>query len=481
MAVAACRLTVSQVSGLVDGLLGLASPWGYVVVALLAGLEAAAFVGLVIPGETAMLLGGVLTFTGRASLPVMMGCAALGAVVGDSAGYELGRRFGEPLRRNRLGQRIGPERWEQAERYVRGRGGRAVFLGRFVGVLRALVPFVAGASRMPYRSFLPYNALGAVIWAPGFVYLGFLAGHSYRRVERLAGRAGLLLAVGVVLLAVLALAARWVARHPDRAVAPLRCLAARPVVARLRSRYARQLGFLAARFNPTTALGLALTAQLVVLVLLGAAFAGVTEDVVAGEEIVRVDDPVTRLLVEHREAWLTTVMRVITDLGAVFVVVPLLLATGLLAHRACRSWRPLGLLAVTLAGAVATSTIIKLLVARPRPDAGALVRALGYGFPSGHSTAAAAAWLSAAVVLASLTRRAALRAALGAVALVVVVLVGISRVYLGVRQPTDVLGGWALGALWLAGVLTATQLLSGQAAPPAAVPDRPPTSPGGPR
>lgn len=472
---------MTVVTGLVDGLLGLASPWGYLVVALLAGLEAAAFVGLVIPGETAMLLGGVLAFTGRASLPVMMGCAALGAVVGDSAGYELGRHFSVPLRRSRLGRRIGQERWEKAEHYVRRRGGRAVFLGRFVGVLRALVPFVAGASRMPYRSFLPYNVLGAAIWAPGFVYLGFLAGHSYRRVERLAGRAGLLLAVGVLLLATLTLAARWVARHPDRALAPLRRLADQAVVVRLRSRYARQLGFLAARFSPTTALGLALTAQLVVLALLGAAFAGVTQDVVAGEEIVRVDDPVTRLLVDHREAWLTAVMSLITDLGAVFVVVPLVLATGLFAHRACRSWRPLGLLSVILGGAVATSTIIKLLVARPRPDADALVRALGYGFPSGHSTAAAAAWLSAAVVLASLTRRVALRVALGAVALVVVVLVGISRVYLGVHQPTDVLGGWALGALWLAGVLTTIQLLSGRAGPEGTVPDLPLTFVRGPR
>jgi CDP-diglyceride synthetase len=88
------------VSGLVEGLLGLASPWGYLVVALLAGLEAAAFVGLVIPGETAMLLGGVLAFTGRASVVVMMVCAAVGAVVGDALGYELGRRFGGPLRRS---------------------------------------------------------------------------------------------------------------------------------------------------------------------------------------------------------------------------------------------------------------------------------------------------------------------------------------------------------------------------------------------
>jgi Uncharacterized membrane-associated protein len=446
------------VNGQVEGLLNLASPWGYVLVGVLAGLEAAAFLGLVIPGETAMLLGGVLAFTGRAGLPLMMGCGVLGAIIGDSAGYELGRRFGDPLRRSRLGRGISAARWERAEEYVRRRGGRAVFLGRFVGVLRALVPFVAGASRMPYRTFLPYNALGALIWAPGFVYLGFLAGHSYQRVERVAGRAGLLLGVGVVGVAALAVAARWITRHPDRALAPLRRLAARPWVARLRHRYARQLDVLAARLNPTAALGLALTAQLAILALLGAAFSAVTEDVVTRDELVRLDDPVSRFLIEHREPWLTAIMQVITGLGTEFVLTPLLLAVGLLARWRRGTWRPLGLLVLTLTGASLTSTVIKLLVARPRPDADALVRALGYGFPSGHSTAAAG-WLSAALVLGWLTRSVALRVGLAAVAAVVVALVGVSRVYLGVHQPTDVLGGWALGTLWLAAVLTALHLL----------------------
>ncbi len=450
-------------SALLDGLLGLASPWGYLLVALLAGLEAAAFVGLVIPGEAAMLLGGVLASTGRASLPVMMACAAVGAVLGDSAGYEMGRRFSEPLRASRLGRRIGVQRWDDAEQYVRRRGGRAVFLGRFVGVLRALVPFVAGASRMPYRRFLPYNALGAVIWAPGLVYLGFLAGHSYRRVEQLAGRASLLLAVAVVVLGVVAVVGRWISRHPERALAPLRRLAARPVVLRIRGRYARQLAFLAARLSPAGALGLALTTQLALLALLGAVFGAVTEDVLAGNEIVRIDSPVSRFLIDHREPWLTSAMRLITALGGIHVLVPLLLAVGLLARWRQSSWRPLVLLALTTTGAVVASASIKLLIARPRPTADSLVGALGYGFPSGHSTQAAAAWLAVALVLGSMTRSTAARVTLGSAALSVVVLVGVSRIYLGVHEPTDVLGGWALGALWLCAVLTALHLLQHRA------------------
>jgi undecaprenyl-diphosphatase len=224
-------------------------------------------------------------------------------------------------------------------------------------------------------------------------------------------------------------------------------------------RDASPLSFLAARVHPATRLGLALTVQLALLTLLLSAFSVVTEDVVAGEELVAADGPIERFLIDRRTAALTVVMRVATSLGSALVVVPLLLCVGLLARRARGSWRPLGFLALTVVGATLTSTAIKLMVARPRPQADALVHALGYAFPSGHSTTAAAAWLSSAVVLGSLTRGTALRIALGAVASVVVVLVGVSRVYLGVHAPTDVLGGWALGALWLAGTLIGGRLL----------------------
>ena len=458
-------------NGLLEGPLGPASPWGYLLVAALAGLEAAAFIGLVIPGETAMLLGGVLAFTGRADVVVTMISAAVGAILGDSVGYELGRRFGGPLRRSRLARRIGPQRWSRAEEYVRRRGGRAVFLGRFVGVMRAMVPFVAGASRMPYRTFLPYNALGAVIWAPGFVYLGYLAGHSYRRVEGLAGRASLLLAAVLVLVVVVALATGWVIRHPDRILAPLLWLRARPTVAVLERRYAGQLQFLARRLDPNHTLGLALTALFAALGLFGAGLGAVTEDVLANDELVRVDGPVSRYLLEHREPWLTTVMDLITQLGSATVLLPALLIFAVIARRVRGTWRPATFLAAALGGASVSSTLIKLIIARPRPTSGALVEALGYAFPSGHSTATAAGWLAAALVAGSLSRSFALRVSLLAAALVVVVLVGVSRVYLGVHAATDVIGGWALGGLWVALVLTSAHLLAVRQHEPARSPD----------
>lgn len=193
-------------------LAGLSNPWAYLLLGALACAESAALVGLVIPGEAALLLGGFLASTGRVSLTTMILAAVVGAIVGDSAGYEIGRRVGPALRRSRLGRWVGEARWARAEAYLSRRGGRAVFFGRWVGLLRALVPTLAGMGRLPYRTFLPYNIAGGVTWAPAIVLLGYAAGDSYQRVHQIVGRASLALAA---VLAVL-IAAAWVARRLRR-------------------------------------------------------------------------------------------------------------------------------------------------------------------------------------------------------------------------------------------------------------------------
>ena len=180
----------------------LASPWGYVVVGAGAMLETSAFAGLAVPGETALIVGGFLAYRGDASLAAMMVVAFVGAVVGDHVGYWIGRAAGDRFKRTWAGRKVGEDRWARAESYLREKGGRAVFFGRFVGVLRALIPALAGANRMPYGRFAAVDLAGTLIWAPGLVLLGFLAGESYHLLEDWVGRVGLtllgLVAVGVV-------------------------------------------------------------------------------------------------------------------------------------------------------------------------------------------------------------------------------------------------------------------------------------------
>jgi membrane-associated protein len=180
----------------------------YLTTAALAFGEAAVFLGVVLPGETALLLGGVLAATGRLSLPVMIVVAVFAAIIGDSVGYGVGRWGGIALRDSRAGRVVGAAQWRRAEAFMVRRGGWAVFLGRWVGVLRALMPALAGMSRMPYRRFLAFNAAGGALWAVVVVMAGYLAGTSWQRVQTYFGWVG-----GVLLLVPAAIAAAILVRR----------------------------------------------------------------------------------------------------------------------------------------------------------------------------------------------------------------------------------------------------------------------------
>jgi membrane protein DedA with SNARE-associated domain len=164
-------------------------PWGYFLLFTLCLLEASAFVGLFVPGETALLLAGVLAQEGKLSLGVCIAVAVPGAILGDSLGYEIGRHVGPRLRSSWFGRKVGEQRWARAHEYVHRRGGLAIFFGRWIGVLRAVVPAIAGDARMPYRQFFVWNVLGAIVAVPAVLLLGYLAGSSYKAVEERIGQA----------------------------------------------------------------------------------------------------------------------------------------------------------------------------------------------------------------------------------------------------------------------------------------------------
>jgi membrane protein DedA with SNARE-associated domain len=199
------------VTGWLDGLFTLPAPVAYTVVAALVFGEAAVFVGFVLPGETAVVLGGVLAYRGEVSLSLLLAVVIAAAIIGDSVGYEVGRRYGDrvldvrPLRRHQ-------RRLDTARRFLSQRGAYAVFLGRWTAFLRAMMPGLAGVSRMRYPRFLAFNALGGVAWGTTFVLVGYLAGDSYARVEQIAGST----AAGVTVVVVLVALAMWQHRRAVR-------------------------------------------------------------------------------------------------------------------------------------------------------------------------------------------------------------------------------------------------------------------------
>lgn len=148
--------------------------WLYVIAGGLAFAEAAVLVGVVFPGETALLVAGFGAHQGWISLWPMIAVAVVCAVLGDTVGYEVGRYWGPAVRESRAGRWVGESRWSAADEFLHRHGGKAVFLGRLTALLRALTPGMAGMARMPYlRTFLPWNVAGGLLWGAGCVLLGY--------------------------------------------------------------------------------------------------------------------------------------------------------------------------------------------------------------------------------------------------------------------------------------------------------------------
>jgi undecaprenyl-diphosphatase len=172
----------------------LEAPWGYVVVGTATFLENSVGAGVIVPGETLVIIGGVYAGTGDLWLPAVSAVAVLGAILGDNLGYWLGRRFGRGfLERHGRKLLVTQERLVTAERYYAAHGGKTVFLGRFIPVVRSVGFIVAGVSKMDWRRFLGFDVAGALIWGVGHSAIGYALGASYERWERYATPAGLVL------------------------------------------------------------------------------------------------------------------------------------------------------------------------------------------------------------------------------------------------------------------------------------------------
>jgi len=195
-----------------EHLLSMDPVWLLVVCGLLVFLEDAIFIGFVIPGESAAVVAGVAASFGHVPLAVAIAVVVIAAILGDTVGYEVGKHFFGPkvLKSRFLHRHQGQV--QNAQDFLRRKGGAAVFLGRFTAFFRAMMPALAGASHMPYRRFLAWNALGGLIWGIGFVVLGHVAGASYSTLEAKAGK---YVAIGLAVI-VIAVLVFWRIRRERR-------------------------------------------------------------------------------------------------------------------------------------------------------------------------------------------------------------------------------------------------------------------------
>ena len=457
--------TLSLVTSVTDRILSLPGWLVLLLVFAFPALEASAFVGFVFPGEIAVILGGVAASRGTVPLWAVITAAVAGAIIGDSVGYLVGRRWGTHLLHGTLGRlpviRTHLDKHlDSARAYVQRRKGSAVFFGRFTAALRVLVPGLAGISEVHYPTFLVYNVAGGALWGSGFAVLGYLAGASYHRVEHIAGQAGLVL-LGLIVAGLIAarLLRRFAARSPGLEAVGDR-MAAAPPLAWARRRFPAQVAWGRRRLDARSPRGFWLTFTVAAGALAAWAFGGLTQDVTGHDDTALADPHVTAWIIAHRTGWLTSSLQVLTWLGSTAFIIPAVLAIGLYFLIRRRTWRPLALLGAAVAGAIGLYDIVKPLVGRPRPPATIWIgHYTGAAFPSGHATQSAAFYAMLAIVLgAGLPARR--RAILWSAAALAVLIVGASRIYLAAHWLTDVLAGYALGATWVAIVVAVLLITS---------------------
>jgi undecaprenyl-diphosphatase len=445
--------------------------WTYLLVGVMAFLETGAFIGLIAPGEATVVIGGVVAGQGEIDIRLLIGLVWLAAFLGDSASFYLGHRLGRDfLVRHGPRFKITEQRLVQVERYMDEHGGKTILVGRFIGLVRALAPFIAGSSRMTYRSFMPFDIIGSGLWAATFCLLGYIFSNNLDAVIHWAERGALVFGWTVATIVAVVYLVRRFRRPEERAklsawldrqeqtgrralvVRPLRAVWNRLVVPVARF-FGPQLRFAWNRLTPG---GLGLEFTTVSAVLLTAGYTFYFYTVAAAdwptEFTTRINDAAFRVADSIRTDWLDSLAEAVTKLGAFPVAAAFtLIAAGYCLYRRRVPEALVLVLSLAITGLLVTP--LKAWLDVPRPS-GSLVGTLGASYPSGHA-AYAVAYISIAVTIERV-RDIVLRTALVAAAIALTTAIALSRVYLRAHYLSDVIGGVALAA-------TITALLAGVA------------------
>jgi undecaprenyl-diphosphatase len=432
----------------------------YALVGAMAFLETGAFVGLIAPGEFTVIVGGVIAGQGEIALVPLLGIVWLCCVLGDSASFFIGRRLGRQfLEKHGPRVKITHERLEQVDGYFDKHGGKTILIGRFIGLVRAVAPFIAGASGLAYRRFLPYSVIGTGLWGSFYTLLGYFFYESFDKVAGIAGRATLVFAVLVGTIVAIVWATRklrdpedrarfeaWLERQAERPLLKPFARVLRPVWQRaLAPTYriaAPRIRFLLKRLTPGD-LGLELTTAFAIAGVGAYVFTAYTVHIADHLGPTGLDGRVVDVARDLRTATGIDIAKIVTVLGSLPATAALVaLGALLLAIRR----RPVELVVLVL-GALAIYAVVHITkgaVDRPRPPQ-PLTGSSGAAFPSGHA-AYSTCYVAMAVIAARILPGLASRAGLVVGAVVAAAAIGASRAYLNVHWWSDVLAGWALGA-----------------------------------
>jgi membrane protein DedA with SNARE-associated domain len=435
----------------VERFLGQAGPWALVVVFLAIVLESSAGLGLIFPGEAMAVIAGAMASDNFFSPWTAFAVVALAAMIGDLTGFTIGHTKGQAvLRRFPFLRRHYEKHRKRIEYYFDRYGGATVFVGRFVAVGRAFVPFTAGLSRMQIRKFVPMSVLAGLVWSSVVVGLGYMLGSDWRLIEKWLKS----LSAGIVVLAILTglMAGTWrsVARRQTQIVAAWRRY--------LTGRYGFDLtpfvNFVRARFSPRGYLGLHLTVGLIAIAALGWLFGGIVDVISDQGPFGGLDGRIAMLAAEQRTPALDEAVSAISTLAnPIWLALIVGVAALSYARRRDASFSIGALL--FLGGAYALAYGLQAMFAEHGSHQPRLANGFA-GFPSVALTASTSAYGMVSYMLAAETENWRLQTLSVAGALYIIALIGLAGIYSG-SALSAIIGGFALGGCWLAICVTGSR------------------------
>jgi membrane protein DedA with SNARE-associated domain len=434
-----------------QGLLSRSGPWSLLVVFVVIALESSAFLGLIFPGETLAVIAGAMASDNFFSPWTAFATVAVAAIVGDLAGYALGRLKGQAvLARWALARRQYQKHRARLEYHFQKWGAATVFVGRFVAVGRAFAPFAAGLSRMRARNFVAMALLAGLVWASAAVGLGYALGSNWQLVEKLLKSLSAGIVVLVILTALMAALWRSISRRQNEIVAAWH--------RHLTGRYGFDLtpfvDFVRARLSPRSYLGLHLTVGLIAVAALMWLFGGIIDLISDQGPVGGFDRTVALFVADQRSSTLDLTVRAIATLANPLWLV-FILAVGAIGYARRRDAR-LSIAALPfLGGAYAIAYGLQSIFAKHTALQPELVNGFA-GFPSAALTASTAAYGMVSYMLAAETGSWRLQTLSVVGALYIVALIALAGIYSGLAL-SAIAGGFALGACWLVVCVTGSR------------------------
>lgn len=434
----------------------------YSLLGLLAFFESLAFIGIICPGSVLIIFSGFLAANGKGDFVIIASVFALGAIAGDLASYVIGARAGGAILQRPWFKRR-ENLLQKAQIYFAAHGGKSVFIGRFVGFLRPFIPFIAGSAQMNPIAFTLYALVSGLLWGITTPGIGYLCGASWQMVQVWSGRFSLLILLLAALFVLNALFWRYLLPVLVRGIkmAGVKIAAhwqewlSAPPVQSFCLNHPRLWHFLCQRFTTAHASGIFLTIGLTVCTLFAILFAWFGRSIHLPSGLIHLDQRIYALLAILHHPWTDLFFATLTWLGST----PAMIVLGAFALFALiinnRDFSAL-VLFFGMAGGELFAFLVKEVFARPRPvplfpD----LATSGASFPSGHAFSALLFYGLIVYFLIDTTRNwRGARIVLILFGSFIVLLVGFSRIYLGVHWTSDVLAGFTLAALWLTFLIT---------------------------